>query len=278
MPRRTCLFCGGRPLTNEHALAQWLAGPLGVDGVPVEHEYLLRPESGGGQPQRRVWVSSKGLDIKVKAVCGVCNNGWMNKLETGVRPFLTQLIQGRGLVSLGHARRALLVRWLLKTIAMHQLAEPEELRKVPPDLAQEAYLRATPSNRFQVWAASNSYDAGIAFGALPADIQLEDAAPVRHWIHALVLRRLTLVTVDLGEFKPMYVKGPLEHVLVPLRPLGLARPYFRMLAALGRSRSRSLRISWHTRLFELAALGIETTIVVPGSFPTDEPLCARRPP
>src|SRR4051812_863516 len=113
-----CIFCGGRPLTNEHVLAKWLAGPLGVQGN-VRHVYSEPPDDA---PPTREWRAG-GLDIKVKAVCGPCNEGWMNDLEGQVRPFLGPMIEGRA-KNLSPTDCQALTSWLLKTVLMLQLAEP----------------------------------------------------------------------------------------------------------------------------------------------------------
>jgi hypothetical protein len=57
------------------------------------------------------------FDATVKIVCASCNNGWMNDLENGVRPFLPDLINGRA-VELTAGNQKALASWSLKTMFM----------------------------------------------------------------------------------------------------------------------------------------------------------------
>lgn len=107
-----CVFCGGGPLTKEHALPRWLAGPLGADGR-VRHAYSEPPD--GAEPTRE-WEAG-GMDIKPKAVCKQCNGGWMEALESRVRPFLGPMIEGDQAV-LSSVDCEALTAWLLKTVLM----------------------------------------------------------------------------------------------------------------------------------------------------------------
>lgn len=214
--KRVCVICGGTPLTNEHVIPQWLAEPLGAKDQEVTHAYESPPSMGA---PRREWATT-GVDLKVKRVCAECNNGWMNDLERGVQPFLGNLVRGR-IAMLGPSRRAVLVRWLLKTIAMQQLAEPTDAQIVPSDLAHEARDCNPPSNRFQVWAAGNDFEAGVALGVRGFEAQAGDGPQHSSWIHACVLRRVTLVTLDLGaegNIRPVVVQGPLTGAIAQLWP------------------------------------------------------------
>ena len=52
--------------------------------------------------------------VKIKAVCRPCNNGWMSKLETDSKPLIGRLIEDFPL-SLHTSQQTLLARWTLKT-------------------------------------------------------------------------------------------------------------------------------------------------------------------
>src|SRR4051812_27385602 len=113
MQHMGCVFCGGGPLTREHVIPSWLSGPLGGSG-PISHVYLEPPD--GAQPSRQ-W-SAAHLDVKVKAVCRRCNQGWMNGLESAMQRVLKPLIQGKGIHWLAPGQCEVLTTWLLKTALM----------------------------------------------------------------------------------------------------------------------------------------------------------------
>jgi hypothetical protein len=211
---RGCVFCGKRPTTKEHALPLWLAGPLGAEGL-ITHEYLEPPD--GAEPTRR-W-QARAPAIEVNDVCGPCNNGWMARLESEVRPFLGPMIEGDP-ATLSPVCCEGLTTWLLKTVLMLQLAEPMERQIVRPQLYAELYELRRPSERLQAWVARNKFNAGAAAGTRGLTFQRGELPPEQTWAHALVLGHVTLVLVDLGigNARPILVEPPLAHALGPLWP------------------------------------------------------------
>ena len=211
---RGCVFCGSLPTTKEHAIPRWLAGPLGGGGL-MTHEYLEPPD--GAAPTRR-WRSHQPT-IEVKDVCAPCNHGWMEGLESSVRPFLGPMIRGEP-ATLTPGRCESLTTWLLKTVLMLQLAEPTERRIVRLGLYAELYKLRRPSGRLQAWVARNDFKAGVAAGARGLAVQRGEFPVEQTWAHALVLGSVTLVLVDLGigSARPILVEAPLAHALGPLWP------------------------------------------------------------
>ena len=109
--RRACVFCGRSDLkiTNEHAWPNWMRelfppGPTTVFGT--------RPA-----PQKPITIHPRADDmgVKVNAVCRPCNEGWMENLETEVRPFLTEMIRDGREVQLTREQLGALARWAVKT-------------------------------------------------------------------------------------------------------------------------------------------------------------------
>jgi len=54
------------------------------------------------------------VDTTVTRVCDVCQNGWMQRLDDDVMPFLEPMISGQP-ITLGHEQQWLLARWSAKT-------------------------------------------------------------------------------------------------------------------------------------------------------------------
>lgn len=87
--RRHCVFCRrtGQKITGEHVWPNWIR-KLFPDGALNLHH--LRHD----HPQRQWTVRKKGdSGMQVKDVCKRCNEGWMNGIETSVRPFLGSTIK-----------------------------------------------------------------------------------------------------------------------------------------------------------------------------------------
>jgi hypothetical protein len=82
IPKRRCVFCGGQPVTREHAFPLWTREHLPGHGT-------LQYERG-----EREW-SNDGLVITVTRVCSTCNGGWMSRLENRAKALLADSITGR---------------------------------------------------------------------------------------------------------------------------------------------------------------------------------------
>lgn len=211
---RSCVFCGNRATTKEHALPRWLGRPLAIEGL-VTHRYLEPPD--GAEPTR-TWQAREPA-VTVREVCGPCNHGWMEALEATVRPFLGPMIEGEPAV-LSAEDCGSLATWLLKTVLMLQLAEPAERRIVRKELYPALYEKRMPNERLQAWVARNDFPAGVAAGTRAVEIQRGAGAPEQTWAHALVLGHVTLVLIDLGigRARLVEVAPPLAHALGPLWP------------------------------------------------------------
>lgn len=97
-----CLFCQKQAGSREHLWAAWI------------HQRIRRR-----QPVRidfgdRSVRMSNDPEIKVKTVCGTCNNGWMSNLEQACIPLIGSLMQDLA-APLDPAQQTLLSTWAVKT-------------------------------------------------------------------------------------------------------------------------------------------------------------------
>ncbi|MFJ6950071.1 hypothetical protein [Micromonospora aurantiaca (nom. illeg.)] len=162
-----CAFCGqpGRP-SREHILAQWMrdvVGPLpmerttyssGFDTIDDGRAYASVGES--------VKVSRNSLLHQVtRTVCGVCNNGWMSRLETAAKPILKDLLTARRddqPRALPITEATVLARWAVKTSWTSELAglgdQNQEHAWMPADMRQRLVVEDTPPATSWVWLAA----------------------------------------------------------------------------------------------------------------------------
>jgi hypothetical protein len=113
-----CTFCQeDRTLTREHVWPQWLASVF-VEEAP---QPLVRRV--GGEVSVR---NEPMFKQTVRAVCRVCNSGWMSQLEERVKPVLRPMIRGMA-VQLGGDSQGLIATWALKTAIMAQCAAGEKI-------------------------------------------------------------------------------------------------------------------------------------------------------
>jgi hypothetical protein len=148
-PRKLCIFCGRPGVTKEHVWADWLDRYL--PSGEVNHERFsgtiyrthtvseVRKHSGSSQSGR------------VRVVCRECNNGWMSRLQSDVKPILVPLLKGER-ISLHKKAQATLAVWIamFAVVAEHQSKTP---RKVAITAAHRRYLmdnRTVPSD-WKIW-------------------------------------------------------------------------------------------------------------------------------
>jgi hypothetical protein len=81
-----CAFCGasGRPKHKEEVLAKWIAREYRKKG-----HWDIKSGQGG-----KAFNARGKLGLVVRAPCTHCNNGWMSRLETHVKPIIAPLFRG----------------------------------------------------------------------------------------------------------------------------------------------------------------------------------------
>ncbi|MFD7735969.1 hypothetical protein ACFV6F_36970 [Kitasatospora phosalacinea] len=202
MPR-SCAFCGGRPLSNEHILGQWLRTAFPPEDLVNGIHYRANAATTHQHAQGL-------LKATVKAVCEPCNNGWMSELESGVKPFLPEMING-GRVFLDSEQQQLLAAWSLKTMLMMAKAHNPPEPIIPATDYTDFYRERRPS---AVMVARTG------FAAVPENAQIALASDFS--CHALAVQDGYgyLATLRLGMFVVQIVRaGPFPgQVLKPFVP------------------------------------------------------------
>src|SRR4051794_20007268 len=91
MPR-TCIFCGGRPTTNEHVWSDWLRRFVGKP--PASHHQQTLEHEGQAAVVREFQLPP--FDLKARVVCEPCNSGWMSQFDNEAKDILLPMLQVHG--------------------------------------------------------------------------------------------------------------------------------------------------------------------------------------
>jgi hypothetical protein len=144
MPARICTYCGGSPLTNEHAWPRWLQEEILAPGSEVSLRW------GSALPLER--IDRKGLQAKVRRVCASCNGGWMARLEERAKPLLLPWVRGQRTRLLLADQQTIAV-WAAKTAMMLQFTPVHKGGMVIADnLYRELYAHQDrPPGSIRVW-------------------------------------------------------------------------------------------------------------------------------
>lgn len=154
---RCCIFCGGTPLTNEHIFPFWIREAVGGGG-PATHLRLEGREHGPpvGEPLAYDHLrEAREADVKVRAVCSSCNNGWMNVLDGDVEPLIVPMIRNRAR-ELSEDDRLLLARWGTKiALLLEQTRSRSHLTRrrslTPPRAYAEFFQTRLPPADATLW-------------------------------------------------------------------------------------------------------------------------------
>lgn len=128
-----CAWCGGRPLTREHLVPQWLTQVLG-ETFPLDDGYRFAythaTEAGEG-PLRSFDQSAP--TVVVRAVCEPCNGGWMSQLEEQAIPVVGPMVRGESF-RLDMESQLTLTRWASKVVALLDHYEADSVGLGPAEL------------------------------------------------------------------------------------------------------------------------------------------------
>lgn len=141
MPR-SCLFCGGMPVTREHVIPRWTYAELGVFG-PITKFVAEREIRQTPKPT---------LDIVVRAVCAACNGGWLSDLEVKTRAVLGPAMTGAETLIPASAQETI-ATWAVKTALLMEVAEASIRGKAyaPPSQFVALHRERRPPPDTHVW-------------------------------------------------------------------------------------------------------------------------------
>jgi hypothetical protein len=149
---RQCIFCGGANLTVEDAIPLWVSRLLLNEGDRLG--IYVHQRRGTEPPQTRDRRTGKRIEVRVKQVCGTCNNGWMSALEAQVQPILTPMLLGQS-VTLSESAQRVIARWAVKTAVVFHYGYPAS-KPLPEERLQQVRRGPEPPVDSWVWAAPST--------------------------------------------------------------------------------------------------------------------------
>jgi hypothetical protein len=143
---RSCVFCGGDVDSREHVYPDWLTDELPGEGIfrhEIEREGVAIPP----------WSTAR-VSMRVRQVCGACNNGWMSRLETRAKPLIGPMTRGEPFELRTWRDYATVTAWGYKTALMLALTVSRQLRYVPANEFTFFYERRRPPSNVVIWIAA----------------------------------------------------------------------------------------------------------------------------
>jgi hypothetical protein len=144
----TCIFCGGKPINEEHSWGQWLRAyypPADKPGYKQLRVIEYRDRS-DFQSLRRAGEAQR---LVVKCVCSKCNSGWMGGIQNDTKPIVLPLIMGKPGI-LTPEKQLQIATWAtMATIT----SEYDELKTVtiPASDREHFFKYKYPPKTFRIW-------------------------------------------------------------------------------------------------------------------------------
>ena len=104
---RSCIFCGGKVTSREHAWPEWL-----LNSVRMGQQERMIAQFAHNTPPK-TWNGPR-IDVRVRCVCKACNHGWMSDLEGYAKRVIGPLMQDVGF-NLDQSAQATISAWSVKT-------------------------------------------------------------------------------------------------------------------------------------------------------------------
>lgn len=131
---KQCPFCGGSPLTEEHAWSQWISDQLRTKSDSLVDLHPI--------------PTAKSIIPAAASTCAPCNNRWISVIDNDVKPVLEPLIDGRD-SNLTSDEQRLLATWAVKTAFMLDLSSDSPV--IPLGYYYDFRLQRSPLPSHIVW-------------------------------------------------------------------------------------------------------------------------------
>ncbi|GAA0451861.1 hypothetical protein [Streptomyces olivaceiscleroticus] len=209
-----CVFCGEKAGSREHVFPKWLRKEAPKDFVDADGSRGIVSDG------KLVTVPERFATAQVKCVCGTCNNGWMSRLESGVKPFLLDLMRGDPL-TLGRQEQTLLATWPLKTVMMLQKASNRDYPDQIPQVDHaHLYRHGKLSMRRMVARAFHVIPPGDDHSHTWGDLEVRDIRGRHHGYLAKIRTGAFAVQIVSAKLPPHHeiARFGLMATAIPLWP------------------------------------------------------------
>lgn len=209
-----CIFCGGAGISAEHIFPDWLGKdfPNPPRAKRLDLSWRLEQHGSPGRIYERQGLKNgMARNFRVRAVCKLCNNGWMSEIENQAKPLLNLLMHGNAW-TIREYEQSILMTWLvLKAMVFDGYGGPDELiisRQDREQFRKSFFVKP----EWRAWIGRSHVKAGVnapylgkSFLSCPEDDF--EQKPV-------VLRRNTLhVQITMGNLLLLFIAS--ESKLVP---------------------------------------------------------------
>jgi hypothetical protein len=216
---RTCMFCQEKVSSREDIWPQWL-----TKRFPLSEASHMEGERGGYKLGR--WQTKTPKLLPSKCVCGNCNNGWMSRLESEMKPIVVSILDEQ-LRALDASSQAVIAVWAIKTAMALEALYPERVFFYSENERQNMRVVSAIPERTTIWIAKcvnqpNIYSVGKDLRTAPGENE------VKAYVTTMAFGSLTLQVLSIripaslpNEISITYDsrEGPWDKTLLRVWPL-----------------------------------------------------------
>ena len=176
---RHCIFCSAQASSREHVWPSWLVARFSDAAARTYFERRQVPVGDWASPE-----------LKVKAVCKVCNNGWMSKMEQRTQPTIERLLD-TPLTQIDTSEQVALAAWAVKTSMVFEAVGAANRPWIYSrhDREKMRTAHAIPL-RTEVWIAKSVDHPGVYSAAI--DLKTSESTGVRAFVITMAFGSLAL--------------------------------------------------------------------------------------
>lgn len=200
--RRSCLFCGGTPVSTEHIWPKWFR-----DALPSLSIHAGRMS---GEKYTSRWRTNR-VDHTVKRFCEDCNTTWMSEIVGDSSVLLKTMIQKHRTISLTPADQRVLARFAYLVVLTSEFATRDEnTTPIPTEAYAAFYQTKDPPSDIVIRTAAYMGDHYLANVRRLELTSKEGAPPYKFYLTTYVMGGAvfqTLGPISKVDFLPAR-KGP----------------------------------------------------------------------
>lgn len=110
-----CIFCGGKGLTKQHVLPDWLREyfPRTANDTKTQNLMYFKRNENSMLTTPNIQKTQGHLgNVRIRNVCEKCNSGWISGIKNATKPIVEELLQGH-IVKIDKEMQHLLSQWLM---------------------------------------------------------------------------------------------------------------------------------------------------------------------
>jgi hypothetical protein len=173
---KTCIFCNRKgKKSKEHIWPVWMHGhlPRLGDGENISevNTFRWKEQTEAKKQTRQGHLTTK----KLRVVCRICNNGWMNELEGEVKPILIKILR-RETIDLCAKDQEILARWIVLKAIIGEHSE-KETHMTPSEDRSLLRLNKKIPDYFTIYIGLHNAEADTAWLRTSQTIALSPEGP-----------------------------------------------------------------------------------------------------